>query len=484
MDRNSIATQARLMETKADLLRLLNQMKWDEMEREGMADRYHPFTTTNINYYCNPNHTELRYRTFKIPKRSGGSRVITAPRNKTFKLLLRYVNEIFKALYTPSPHAMGFTEGRSVVTNADLHRGQIYVFNIDLQDFFPSIHQARVWKRIQLDPLGLKRPIANILAGLCAMRVDLADGDVQYVLPQGAPTSPILSNMICDTLDRRLAGLARRFGLHYSRYADDITFSSMHHVYQPDGAFRRELERIITGQGFVINQSKTRLQKRGARQEVTGIIVSDKLNVSQHYVRDLRNLLYIWERYGYDTACSRFYPKYQADKGHLKKGMPQMPNIIEGKLLYLKMVKGESDSVYLRLKAQFDRLTGQLRDTRNMTHSIAYLETTPLLEFEQKNHTLVEILHSTPQEQTDSAATSSHRYATFTLGGHKVLASVNKVLTPHEEQHKEALAISHCLSPEGQHFWLIHRQNKVTHHPAPPVDLDQLTQDLADLLSE
>ena len=161
-----------------------------------------------------------------------------------------------------------------------------------------------------------------------------------------------------------------------------------------------------------------------------------------------------------------------------------MPNIIEGKLLYLKMVKGESDSVYLRLKAQFDRLTGQLRDTRNMMHSIAYLETTPLLEFEQKNHTLVEILHSTPQEQTDSAATSSHRYATFTLGGHKVLASVNKVLTPHEEQHKEALAISHCLSPEGQHFWLIHRQNKVTHCPAPPVDLDQLTQDLADLLSE
>ena len=156
--------------------------------------------------------------------------MITAPRNQSFMLILRYVNEIFKAVYTPSDYAMGFTEGRSVVTNANMHKGHNYILNIDLKDFFPSIHQARVWKRLQLKPLFFKQPIANILAGLCSMKEKAEDGSIRYVLPQGAPTSPIITNMICDNLDRRLAGLAKRFGVVYSRYADDITFSSMHNV--------------------------------------------------------------------------------------------------------------------------------------------------------------------------------------------------------------------------------------------------------------
>ena len=83
-----------------------------------------------------------------------------------------------------------------------------------------SIEQARVWKRLQLEPIGLKRPLASIIAGLCSMKVKDEEGKARYILPQGAPTSPIITNMICDTLDRRLAGLAKRFGLRYSRYAD------------------------------------------------------------------------------------------------------------------------------------------------------------------------------------------------------------------------------------------------------------------------
>lgn len=86
------------------------------------------------------------------------------------------------------------------------------------------------------------------------------DKKFKYVLPQGSPVSPIITNMVCDTLDRRLAGLARRFGLHYSRYADDITFSSMHYVYAHNGKFYTELCRLITEQGFTINGDKTRLQ--------------------------------------------------------------------------------------------------------------------------------------------------------------------------------------------------------------------------------
>lgn len=307
MDKNVIKERVCQMETKEDLLHLLNQLKQDEMAEIGMSEKFYPFSMKHLNYYCNPNNAFHRYKQFKIKKKSGGFRLITAPRNQSFMLILKYINEIFKTIYSPSKYAMGFTEGRSVVTNASIHKGHNYVFNIDLKDFFPSIHQARIWKRLQLEPLFLKQPIANVIAGLCSMKEVQEDGSVRYVLPQGAPTSPIITNMICDKLDHRLGGLARRFGVKYSRYADDITFSSMHNVYQPSSTFRTELKRIIESQGFVLNEAKTRLQKLGARQEVTGIIISDKLNVPQKYVRDIRNILFIWKKYGYTVAYSKFF---------------------------------------------------------------------------------------------------------------------------------------------------------------------------------
>lgn len=414
-------------------------------------------------------------------------------------LLLRYVNEIFKAVYTPSDYVMGFTEGRSVVTNANKHKGHNYVFNTDLKDFFPSIHQARVWKRLQLKPLFFKQPIANILAGLCSMKEKAEDGSIRYVLPQGAPTSPIITNMICDNLDRRLAGLAKRFGVVYSRYADDITFSSMHNVYNTSGEFRKELKRIVEGQGFTMNEAKTRLQKLGSRQEVTGIIVSDKLNVSQKYVRDIRNILYIWRKYGYDAAFNKFFPKYKEARGHVKKGNPDMVNVLDGKLMYLKMVKGEDDSVYKRLRSQFDALGNSLHDdTKTTLQGITYVETLPVLEFERKNNTTIAIMTTKPKEfyivQKNQEATEDtqksisenfipHRYASFKLGGRMQKASVNKSLKKEDEDRKELLSISNCRDTNGKLFWLVHRSDKVTVPPAQPVDIDELNDDLDKLLN-
>ena len=311
------------MESREDLLSLLNRIKRDEMEELGYADKFYPFTIRHMNYYCNPKNAFHRYRQFKIKKKAGGFRQITAPRNRSFMFLLDCLNEVLKAVYTPSQYAMGFTEGRSVVTNACKHKGANYVFNIDLKDFFPSIEQPRVWKRLQLQPFNFPVSVANAIAGLCCMRETRITSDGikkdYYILPQGAPTSPIITNMICDKLDHRLGGLAHRFGLNYTRYADDITFSSMHNVFQENSDFRKELLRIIDDQGFVMNEKKTRLQKRGSRQEVTGIIISDKLNVSQKYVRDIRNILYMWEKYGYTVAYAKFFPRYKEEKGNIKE---------------------------------------------------------------------------------------------------------------------------------------------------------------------
>ena len=406
-------------------------------------------------------------------------------------LLLRYVNEIFKAVYSPSDYAMGFTEQRSVVTNANVHKGQNYILNIDLKDFFPSIEQPRIWKRLQLKPFNFPVPVANVLAGICSMKEirTLEDGTKKafYVLPQGAPTSPIITNMICDTLDRRLAGLAKRFGLRYTRYADDITFSSMHNVYQKDGDFRKELVRIIQSQGFTINEKKTRLQKIGGRQEVTGIIVSDKLNVTWKYVRDIRNILYIWDRYGYGVAYSKFFPKYKEEKGHVKKGNPDLVNVVDGKLMYMKMVKGEDDSVYKRLYDKFEKLVGEMRDPLKTTvHSITYVETIPLLDFEKENATEVIITESRALEErtmTDNGEqVKPHRYAYFILDGRKVFASVNNGIKPEMEKRKEQLSISICRDKDDKQFWLIHLSKKVTVPPLEPVDVDELNKELDTLL--
>lgn len=382
MEREQIAKLARQVKTRKDILELLNRIKQGEMERMRQADSYFPFTEKHLTYYCNPSHVYGRYTQFKIKKKTGGFRTITAPRNASFKWLLRCVNIMLGAMYTPSDYAMGFTRGRSIVDNAQCHTGQNYVFNIDLKDFFPSIAQARVWGRLQTEPFNFPQEIASTLAGLCAMKDKADDGAIRYVLPQGAPTSPIITNMVCDTLDRRLAGLAKRFGVHYTRYADDITFSSMHNVYQENGEFRTELNRIIEGQHFAINEAKTRLQKRGARQEVTGIIISDKVNVTKKYVRDLRNILYIWDRYGLAAAQSKFYSRYKVAKGHVKKGNPNMVNVLDGKLMYLKMVKGEKDPVFQRLYQKFCQLTEKARIDNNgaVSYASQIAELTKLLD--------------------------------------------------------------------------------------------------------
>ena len=179
------------------------------------------------------------------------------------------------------------------------------------------------------------------------------------VLPQGAPTSPVITNVVCQRIDFLLSGVAKRFRLKYSRYADDITFSSMHNVYQQESDFIKELHRIIAEQGFHIKESKTRLQKQGFRQEVTGLLVNEKANVQQRYIKQLRMWLHYWERYGYERAYSFFLKQYLADKGHVIKGKPDMANVIKGKLDFLKMVKGEENDLYLKLKSRLDALVGR-----------------------------------------------------------------------------------------------------------------------------
>ena len=176
------------------------------------------------------------------------------------------------------------------------------------------------------------------------------------VLPQGAPTSPVLTNVVCQRLDYLFTAVAKRFGLKYSRYADDITFSSLHNVFQDKSPFLNEVQRIITNQGFTLKDSKTRLQVDGMRKSVTGLVVNEKVNVPKSYVKQIRMWLYYWERYGYKKAETIFTSNYLKDKGHTKEAAPSLLNVLDGKLNYLKMVKESDDSTYQKLKERFDFL--------------------------------------------------------------------------------------------------------------------------------
>jgi hypothetical protein len=228
-----------------------------------------------------------------------------------------------------------------------MHTLQNYVFNVDLKDFFPSVEFRRVKTILQLKPFALNDELAFLVANLCCHNGRL---------PQGAPTSPTLTNAVCQRLDRRLTGVAKRFGCVYTRYADDITFSSMHNVYQEDSEFRKELNRVIEKENFRMNPAKTRLQKNGYRKEVTGITVNEKTNLNRRYIRTLRAMLNNWEKYGLKQAEHKFRPAYIKDKGNVKKPDASFIEVLRGKLDYMKMVRGENDLLVQKYYNQFVNL--------------------------------------------------------------------------------------------------------------------------------
>lgn len=353
------------LQSKEDLKKLLSEAK-----NMLYGEKCKPIQLKSLTYYANPSLCKKRYQTFKIKKKSGADRTIHAP-VKGLKSILRSLNFVLQCVYEPHEAATGFVLEKSIVDNAKKHVGHHYVLNMDLKDFFHTFDRNRVKMGFMYEPFNLNRdkePLAFLLASLCTHPFEI-NGEVKTVLPQGSPTSPTLTNILCKKLDRRLTGLANRFGATYTRYADDITFSSPHNIYQrvenpvlnEKGAyddFISELERLIQVQKLVINPKKTRLQKAGYRQEATGLIVNDKVNVRRRYVKQIRMWLYYWEKYGYEKAEQIFKRDYIADKGHVKNNNAHLVNVLDGKLEFLKMVKGVKDGTYKGLKNRFNKLTG------------------------------------------------------------------------------------------------------------------------------
>jgi retron-type reverse transcriptase len=200
--------------------------------------------------------------------------------------------------YEPSISCHGFVKGRSVVSNAQVHTGKKLIIKTDIKDFFPSIHFGRVRGMFTKHPFKFGLQAASTLARICCLPV--SEGGA---LPQGGITSPYVANMICRKLDFRLMKLAESRRMVYSRYADDLTFSTNAHVDVED--FLAQVEQVVSDEGFQINQDKTRVMKPSDRQVVTGIILNEGLNVNRRYLKRLRAILHNMEQNGVEDTCHK-----------------------------------------------------------------------------------------------------------------------------------------------------------------------------------
>ncbi len=307
------------------------------------------------------------YRSFEIQKRAGGSRRIAAPISP-LKILQAKLAHVLQLVYRVRRPVHGFALGRSIVSNAKHHVGKSFVLNVDLERFFPSINFGRVRGMLMATPYNVPERAATVLAHMCCFENEL---------PQGAPTSPVVSNMVCGKLDSELHRLARRNRCVYTRYADDLSFSPWNPSVsrfpsalakidfidnRMDVQLGDGLKGVIEDAGFRINLSKVRLMRGSKSQIVTGLQVNSHVNVRQRWLRDLRGLLHAWEKYGLRRAEEVFHRKYWRKRANVRSGDnggPPLDYVVAGKLAFLRQVRGHRDPRYRWLCNWYDRLRGE-----------------------------------------------------------------------------------------------------------------------------
>ncbi|MCM1142240.1 MAG: reverse transcriptase family protein [Muribaculum sp.] len=287
------------------------------------------------------------YIDFDIPKKSGGKRRISAP-VKPLKAIQSVINIFLQSIFVPSSAVTGFVVGKSIKDNAEKHIGQTCIYNTDLENFFPSITKLMIRKALKRE-LGHKISSAEVINIICRICTVPNENGVE-VLPQGAPTSPILSNIVLKSMDEEMMRLADRMHCRYSRYADDMTFSHRKQIRRMSKFWEDRILKIIDKYGLKVNDKKTKTYAPGTRMEVTGVTVTNKTNVSRQYIKQLRTLLHLWDKYGYSQAQAIYV------KDFCHGVTKNLANVIDGKINYLEMIKGKDDPTYQKYKRRFKTL--------------------------------------------------------------------------------------------------------------------------------
>lgn len=289
------------------------------------------------------------YYVFEIPKKNGGGREIEAPFSELKGIqaeLNSYLQKIYSAVRPRSTHGFVTSTGNekvNIVSNAQAHAGKEYVMCLDLKSFFPSIKSSRVKKVFMTSPFAFDEKLAVALALLCTY---------EGHLPTGAPTSPVLSNFVSIPLDKTLTLFARLHHINYTRYADDLTFSS-------DSYFSKEMIAEITNmieQYFELNNSKFRIQNKHRRQTVTGLTVNKAVNINRQYLKRIRAMLHSIKVIGIEKAALRHYRElgYDNDQLYLHETVRAFKNQIRGMISFVGMVKGVENKQFLDYKNQYN----------------------------------------------------------------------------------------------------------------------------------
>ena len=280
-----------------------------------------------------------------VGKRDGRHRLLEAPKATLKTIQRRILREILAAVPLHD-RAHGFVRGRSCLSGAQVHAGEAVVASFDLAQFFPSIGLARVHGLFR--SLGYPWAVARRLAGLCTTVTPesvvrrLPDAREVYGvphLPQGAPTSPALANLVAWTLDRRLHGLARRLGANYTRYADDLAFSGDADFFRTLGRFAKTVETIVRDEGFALNAAKTKIMPRDTRQRVTGIVVNAHCNVGRTEFDTLKAILH---------NCAHGGPA-----GQNRDGVPDFRRHLDGRVSWVEQVNPARGT---KLRLLFERI--------------------------------------------------------------------------------------------------------------------------------
>ncbi len=291
--------------------------------------------------------TRMHYVQFQVSKRSGGTRTLSAPHRALDEAQFWVLHEIVKKLPVEGP-AHGFVPGRSILSNAQGHCRRAIVVNMDLEGFFPSIGFPRV--RGVFQRAGYSPAVATILALLCTecpRKTVVYQGKTYHVatgprgLPQGARTSPGLSNQVARRLDRRLQGLATKLDLTYTRYADDLTFSGDEGLEGRVGYLMARVRHIAKLEGFLVNEKKSRVLRRNQAQTVTGLVVNDRPGVARAEVRRLRAILHRARKEGIDAQNREGRANYLA--------------WLKGKIAFVEMARPETGA---KLRAELAAVLG------------------------------------------------------------------------------------------------------------------------------
>jgi RNA-directed DNA polymerase len=291
--------------------------------------------------------TRTHYVRFEVPKKSGGKRLLFAP-HKDLAAAQEWILRNVLEKVSVHPAAQGFVKGRSTLSNAAPHAGSDVVVNADLENFFPTITFPRV--RGIFKQLGYSGAVATIFALLCTecpRRIATYGGKTLYVaagpraLPQGACTSPALSNLAARRLDSRLAGIADKLGWTYTRYADDVSFSTSGDAAQKVGYLLARLRHIAQDEGFVVNESKTRVLRQSVRQSVTGVVVNARPGAPRPLVRRLRAILH--------------RAKFEGLAKQNREGHPHFEAWVEGMIAYVWMLSAKQGG---ELREAFGRVRG------------------------------------------------------------------------------------------------------------------------------